>query len=346
MFAVASATATFSAKAFAPTTGFRQRDAIAATAAPPAHDELRLRSSNSSRGRHGRSSSRRNIHEKRSDKNKFRRDPVFEPRAASSPRSPRKRLVEELTRGLGLTRSPCAWYVAKKVTGERGAPQTLHARAAEVSQAALASSTANATNAEPKDFEALLAREKLSREFAEHARDGGASLMVVPIVEPMVAHFGEEVVVDGAVQPRVPSALSSYCMGCPLQSIDDVSPSAAPDTPKTCAFECAMRTAVKSEQQGTYYAALLRADVDFQARLGSGDEDFAAEACGRGAEAGGMSAQGGEDEGATYEEFLIHRPPTSWMGQPPPVVYRATFGMELRGQLLNLVAAREEGSLH
>ena len=100
-----------------------------------------------------------------------------------------------------------------------------------------------------------------------------------------------------------------------------------------------MRTAVKSEQQGTYYAALLRADVDFQARLESGDEDFAAEACGRGAE-------GGEDEGATYEEFLIHRPPTSWMGQPPPVVYRATFGMEPRGQLLNLVHAREEGSLH
>mmetsp|Transcript_8411 Transcript_8411/g.30776 ORF Transcript_8411/g.30776 Transcript_8411/m.30776 type:complete len:359 (-) Transcript_8411:150-1226(-) len=199
----------------------------------------------------------------------------------------------------------------------------------------------------------------LRHDLQRHLLSGGATVLVTPVVDPMIVDlaasdadfFGHDrnspagrVLVEGTVckcDPNDPGdccarGLATYCVSCPvLASRDcddgvngdggewDDSFAMDCDDVRDCAFARAIKAAsATTTSRHQYYAAVVQTSHGLGGAAATVDED------GRVAEAIG------------YEEFLVYRPNgDGWIAgavPPPTSVRRASFGPKLRGEMRTL----------
>ena len=120
--------------------------------------------------------------------------------------SSRKQLVEALTQGSALARAPCAWYVDHSDRPDGGA---LGSSSSSVSAAGVVSSSAGSASASVvrvRARQAAVSHEALAHadsadcaalrfELEMHLRTGGATVLLCPIVDPLI--------VDMAAMPEL-----------------------------------------------------------------------------------------------------------------------------------------------
>jgi hypothetical protein len=199
----------------------------------------------------------------------------------------------------------------------------------------------------------------LRHDLQRHLLSGGATVLVTPVVDPMIvdlaasdADFGAHgrnspagrVLVEGTVckcDPNDPGdccarGLATYCVSCPVLASRDCDDGVNGDggewndsfamdcdDVRDCAFARAIKAAsATTTSRHQYYAAVVQTSHGLGGAAATVDED------GRVAEAIG------------YEEFLVYRPNgDGWIAgavPPPTSVRRASFGPKLRGEMRTL----------
>ena len=117
-----------------------------------------------------------------------------------------------------------------------------------------------------------------------------------------------------------------------------------------CAFARAIKAAAATHvHRHQYYAAIVQTSHREDGGDGGGGQQGAEEA--RDGRDGGEDGVGGDElfNGVVgYEEFLVHRPAgDEWIAgalPPPTSVRRASFGPQLRGELLRLAVQQNGGA--